>query len=137
MAAEKNASFIRWQGRTIEQLGFVNNLLIGLATGLLIFEGKLSFDKKEILTCVDKWLIVLSVLSIFISLSIGCYVAWNRLRSFRHTTQIARQRETGKRINIDELRALVRKLDNRTWPLLTTQTILFAIGALLFVFLLF
>jgi hypothetical protein len=72
MAAEKNASFIRWQGRTIEQLGFVNNLLIGLASGFLLFEGKIPFDKKEILTCGDKGLIILSILSIFISLSFGC-----------------------------------------------------------------
>jgi len=36
--------------------------------------------------------------------------------------------------NIDELRVLVKKLDNRTWPLLTIQAILFFVGALLFVF---
>lgn len=134
MSIEKNASFIRWQGRTVEQLGFVNNLLIALATALLIFEGKLPFDEKKILTCADKCLIVFSILLIFFSLSVGCYVAWNRLHSFRQTTQIARQRETGKTTDINELRVLVRKLDNRTWHLLTIQTILFFLGLLLFVF---
>ena len=132
MPQRSNESFIRWQGRTIEQLGFVNNLFIGLATALLIFEAKLPFEEKVTLSCTEKWLAFLSVLSVFLSLAFGCYVAWNRLRSFRNTTHIARQRETGNRTNIEELRALVKRLDSRTWPLLTIQTVLFSIGALLF-----
>lgn len=132
MSQTDKESFIRWQGRTIEQLGFVNNLLIGLATALLIFGAKLPFDEKLKLSCSEKWLIIASLLSVFLSISSGVYVAWNRLRSFRFTTRVARQRETGKRTNISELRQLVSKFDKRTWPMLTIQTILFVLGALFF-----
>jgi hypothetical protein len=47
--SERNDSFVRWQGRTIEQLGFVNNLLIGLAAGILAFQMDkgLSFNPQD------------------------------------------------------------------------------------------
>jgi len=131
MSNEGNGSFVRWQGRTIEQLGFVNNLLIGLATGMLAFQTKLAFDDKVSFTTVERWLAIPSIILVFFSLAFGCYVAWNRLRSFRATMQTARKRETGQRQSIEELRALSAALDKRTWKLLPVQTALFALGGLL------
>jgi hypothetical protein len=132
MPNNEKQSFIRWQGRTLEQLGFVNNLLIFLATGMLAFQVQIAIGKVTF-TNLDKCVIVLSTLLIFISLIVGCYLAWNRLLSFRLTTQVAYKRETGKREGIEDLRNKIKILDKRTWQLLTIQTVLFGLGALLVV----
>ena len=132
MSNDEKQSFIRWQGRTIEQLGFVNNLLIFLTTGMLAFQVQLAV-KEVSFTILDKCIIVLSTLLIFLSLVLGCYLAWNRLLSFRITAQVARKRETGKREGIDNLRDKVKTIDKRTWWLLPTQTVSFGLGALLLV----
>jgi len=134
MSNNEKQSFIRWQGRTIEQLGFVNNLLIFLATGILAFQVQLAISIREVFfSILDKYTIVLSTLLIFISLMLGCYLAWNRLLSFRLTAQVARKRETGKKEGIEDLRNKVRTIDKRTWWLLLAQTVSFGLGALLLV----
>ena len=132
MSNNDKQSFIRWQGRTIEQLGFVNNLLIFLATGMLAFQIQLAIREISF-TILNKCIIVLSMLLIFISLILGCYLAWNRLLSFRITAQVARKMETGKREDIEDLRDKVKTLDKRTWWLLPVQTVSFGLGALLLV----
>lgn len=129
MSDKEKQSFIRWQGRTIEQLGFVSNLLIFLATGMLAFQVQLAIREIS-LTILDKCTIILSTLLIFISIMFGCYLAWNRLLSFRLTAQVARKRETGKREGIEDLRKKVETQDKRTWWLLPTQIVSFGLGAL-------
>jgi len=131
MSNNRRKSFVRWQGRAIEQLGFVNNLLIGLATGVLAFQTQLAFDDNVSFALTEKILLVLSIASVFFSLALGCYIAWNRLCSFRITTRIARKRETNQREGIEGMRALSKTLDKRTWTLLPWQTSLFAFGGLL------
>ena len=130
MPNNKKQPFIRWQARTIEQLSFVNNLLIFLATGMLAFQVQLAI-REITFTALSKYTIVSSTLLISISLMLGCYLAWNRLRSFRLSAQVARKREAGKREGIEDLRNRVKTLDKRTWCLLRAQTVSFALGALL------
>lgn len=124
-------AFVRWQGRTIEQFTSVNNLFTGLATGLLAFQAKLVFDDKVSFTSSEKWLIVSSIILETLSSIVGGYLPLNRLRSFRTTAQIAKNRGTNERENIDALRDLVNALDRKTWQLLPLQTILFILGGLL------
>jgi hypothetical protein len=62
--------FARWQGRKIDQLGFVNNLFIVLATGVLAFQTDLIFKYNQSLEC-NKLLLFLSILLALFSLSIG------------------------------------------------------------------
>jgi hypothetical protein len=131
MSTNRNESFVRWQGRSIEQLGFVNNLLIGLATGLLAFETQLAFDDKASLIAAEKYIAIASIILVFLSLAFGCFVSLNRLRSFHFTAKIARKREIGKREGIEKLRADVQDLDKDTWKFLKYQTISFALGGLL------
>ena len=131
MSNDENTSFVRWQGRSIEQLGFVNNLLLGLATGLLAFETQLAFDDKVSLIAIEKYAATASIILVFLSLAIGCFVALNRLRSFHFTAKIARKRETDKREGIEKLRTDVQDLDKNTWKFLKCQTISFALGGLL------
>jgi hypothetical protein len=132
MSNNEKRSFIRWQRRTIEQLGFVNNLFIFLATGMLAFQVSLAIGDVS-LTTFDRYSIVTAASLMFISIGLGCYVAWNRLRSFRLTAQIAYKRESGKREGIEDLRNKVSNLDKKTWPLLCAQGVSFGLGALLLV----
>ena len=125
---DKRQSFVRWQGRSITQLGFVNNLLIGLSAGTLAFLTQMAFKDQTALVCCDAWLMAISAVSAFLSLAIGCVLAWNRLCSFRDTAQIARQRETKKKTNIDKLRTSTKERDKCTWLLLKIQAIVFAVG---------
>lgn len=136
MSNEKKESFVRWQGRTIKQLSYVNNLMIGIATGLLAFQTNLVFNYRVTLLSSDKWLLLISILMVLFSLFFGCCAALNRLSSFQKTSQIARKREDGgkKRAGIEEMRVLVKKLDNRTWQLLQVQVVLFALGGLFLLF---
>jgi len=133
MSNSEEKSFLRWQRRTIEQLSFVNNLLIGLTTGVLAFQTQLAFDNRRSLTVIDKGLVVSSMVLESLSLVVGCWLAWNRLLSFRNTAQVARKRETDAREGIEELRTVGKRLDKRIWRLLPVQTILFGLGGLLLV----
>jgi hypothetical protein len=130
MTDKMHRAFIRWQGRTIEQLGFVNNLLIGLSTGLLAFHAQLAFNSDVPLSPTENTALALSSAFIFASVILGCFVAWNRLSSFRGTTRIVRTRQAGQRGDIEELRERVSRADNRTWRLLSLQILSFAVGAL-------
>ena len=128
MPNTEKQSFIRWQGRSIEQLGFVNYLLIFIATGILAFQVQLAVG-DESFTILNRSIIILSMLLIFISLMLGCRLAWNRLRAFWKTAQVARKRETRKREGIENLRDEVNTLDKWTWWLLRAQTVSFVLGA--------
>lgn len=130
MSDEENKSFIRWQGRTIEQLGFVNNLLIGLATGLFAFSVQLAFDTATLTTAAKIGMIVSIVLA-FGSIVLGCLTAWNRLSSFRTTARVARDRQREGDNDVEQLRESSSKRDEKTWCLLLWQAITFALSALL------
>lgn len=124
---KSNESFIRWQGRSVEQMGFLNNLLTGLSTGLLAFQINFAFSKEFALHRAEMSIFVVSLAFGFLSLIFGVYLAWNRLSSFGKTARIARKRETKKRKRIEELREYVKDLDNRTWVLLKLQVASFGL----------
>lgn len=122
-------SFIRWQSKTMAQFSFVNNLLIGLSSGMLMFELRLFLEYGS---CS----LILSILLYVVSILIGCFIAYNRLCSFRLTERIARIREndSNKKClqNLQEdcslLRTKTDQLDSRTWFLLPFQIISFVLG---------
>ena len=132
MSNNEEQSFIRWQEKRIEQLSFVNNLLIFLATGMLVFQVQLAVRGVSF-TALDRWIIVPSTLLIYISLILGCYLAWNRLVSFRITAQVSRKRETEKEEAVKKLRAETKTLDKRTWCLLRAQIVSLVLGTLFLV----
>jgi hypothetical protein len=131
MSNGEKGSFIRWQGKTNEQLGYVNNLFTGLATGLLAFQTNLAFNDKADLTMPERVLIIISLTSLGVSLAFGCHVALNRLEAFRSTAQIARKREKEEREGIEELRESTNARDKETWKYLEKQIITFAMGGAL------
>jgi len=80
--------FIRWQNARIQQTGFVNNLLIALSSGILIWQGQsLSSGSIDLRNHISYGL---SASSFFISIVLGCYIAWIRLADFRMTADVLR-----------------------------------------------
>jgi hypothetical protein len=80
--------FVRWQNIRIQQTGFVNNLLIALSSGILIWQGQsLSNGSIDLRNHIPYGL---SALLFFISILVGCYIAWNRLADFRMTADVLR-----------------------------------------------
>ena len=124
-------SFIRWQGRLLKQMGFFNNLLLGLTTGLIAFQTQLAFDQGVSLMPCEIVVLLTSILILFLSILVGCYLAWNRLNDFRFTAQIARKRENGQLDGIGKLRRKSDRFGERTWNLIQWQAALFVLGSLL------
>jgi hypothetical protein len=80
--------FIRWQNARIQQTGFLNNLFIALSSGILIWQGQsLSSGSIDLSYHISYGL---SALLFFISIVIGCYIAWIRLADFRMTADVLR-----------------------------------------------
>ncbi|MBN1176394.1 MAG: hypothetical protein JXA51_01805 [Dehalococcoidales bacterium] len=131
MADDTRGSFIRWQGITIQQLTFINNLLIGLAAGILAFQLNIVFSEYIELDCASKVLFSLSIVLIFISLAVGCSTALNRLVDFRITMRIADKREKEDLKGIESLRDKTNRLGKWTWRLLKAQIVIFSLGVIL------
>src|SRR5262245_30885543 len=70
-------AFVRWQARAIDQMSFVTNLLIGLATGLVALEAQSILDGKIRLGSDDRLLGLASLGCVSLSLILGLILAWN------------------------------------------------------------
>ncbi|RTL14094.1 MAG: hypothetical protein EKK56_02255 [Flavobacteriaceae bacterium] len=113
-------SFIRWQSILINQLGFTNNLIIGLSIGVLGY--LINFlQQVTILNCFQKFFFWIACISIIYSLTMGLKLVINRLDDFKITANIARKRETNKREGIEEDRKKVKEIGEKTWNLLIWQ----------------
>ena len=124
----------RWQGRKIEQFGYSLNLILGLSVAATGFELTLLLDKKLERGCWQNCLFAISILSLLLSVAIGLWCVINRLRDFRATAELARNREDGKPdLELQTLRELTRTLGNRTWALFWCQIGAFGLGILLLV----
>jgi len=129
---KSHESFIRWQGRAIEQFGYALNLILGLSVAALGYELSFllnnEFDK-------DCWQIICSfasLLLLFLSIALGLWCVVNRLRDFRATTETAYKREDGaSKLDLLPLRIFTQTLGKRTWLLFWGQTWTFGIGILL------
>lgn len=134
-AIKNRESSIRWQGRTIEQFGYALNLILGLSVAVLGFESSLLLDET-----LNKWagwqncMLILSLLLMLLSVALGLACVINRLRDFRATTEIARNREDGaSELELQPLRIFTRTLGERTWLLFRGQITTFSLGILLLV----
>src|SRR5258708_12776248 len=82
--------FPRLQERTQTQLGFVNNLLVTLAVGLLAFAVNASASSAELHRLGwRRWLLLIGLLAMACSVLAGLRLAFNRLASPRITTRVA------------------------------------------------
>ncbi len=128
---DKNESFIRWQGRTIEELGKAINLLLSLCLATIGFIVSKLLDKDFLfLNCTGKSLVFIGTIILLIAAIILLFLIYNRLHAFRGTTKIARKRETNDRTNINTLRTEVNQRDKCTWTLFSFAIAAFSFGEL-------
>jgi hypothetical protein len=85
-ADQADQRYLRWQERALQQVGFLNNVLIGLGAGLvglaLARSARLNAAPK------DRWqgvVIAIAFIVITVSVALGLLVACVRLRSIRMT----------------------------------------------------
>jgi hypothetical protein len=127
-------SSIRWQARTIEQLGYALNLILSFSVAAIGFEISLILNKEFERAGWQNWLFIMSMFSLLLSLAVGLLCVVNRLWDFRATTETARKREDGKSdLDLQPLRKLTRALGKRTWSLFWWQIAAFGFGVLLMV----
>ncbi len=114
--------FPRLQERTQTQLGFVNNLLVTLAVGLLAFAVNASASSAELHRLGwRRWLLLIGLLAMACSVLAGLRLAFNRLASHRITTRVARLRQLRDRYKAEsrplELRLGRQAVFFETWAI--------------------
>lgn len=132
-------SFVRWQGITITQLGYVINLILTFGTAALGFALTLIKDKDFAPQNFAKRLLSGSIALLLVSIIFGIVCVVNRLADFRKTTRIARDREQWKRDGLSDTeidnqlnsrRQTTKTLGKITWWLFWLQIGAFAFGVL-------
>ena len=132
--SDKNESFIRWQGRSLEQLGKTINLILGLSLATMGFTIAKILDKGfQFVSCSSKIAILTGCFIILVTITILLWVTLNRLKSFKTTAQIARKREKNINDNIDDQRREVKLHDANTWFFFKLAIILFFFGELIII----
>jgi hypothetical protein len=128
-----NESFIRWQGRYLEQRQNASSVMLGLSGGALAFSASLISDE----TCfIGQWpTITFHGVALLQTLSIaaGVFFTINRVRDYGITTQIARVRRLKQQDSLQSLRTEQRRLGKITRGLYSAQASLFLAGALFFI----
>jgi hypothetical protein len=140
-----NDRFVRWQQLTIGQLSFTNNLFLGFNLGFIGFfvtQFGLTFS------CVC-WIFniqILTLLGLGTSFVTGIILVINRLKDFRKTTQLIKNRKQKFEIehnlkksdNLESVKSTISNLKNETdklgkitWKLLNWQIWTFLIGTVL------
>ena len=132
-SSKKNReSSIRWQGRTIEQFGYVLNLILGLSVAALGFGVSLISNEHFVRTGWQNCVFVTSLLFLMLSIAMAIWCIINRLRDFRATAETARKREDGMSpIELQPLRTLTKTLGEKTWILFWFQVGSFGLGMFL------
>jgi hypothetical protein len=120
-------SFVRWQSATRKHFTATSNLVLGLATGLLAFvsERCLIAPRPSCYVLLASGTALLLLIS---SIGLALWCSINRLRDFRATAQIARQRANNQAAAAaDHLET--KALGQLSWRLFSWQLVLFGLGA--------
>lgn len=132
MKYQSSESAVRWQQLTISQLSYAINLILILSTGSIGFSVNLLNWEKFSLSCSSKPFFDIGGAILFLSTGFSIWATINRLRDFRLTAKIARDRDKGvSEEEINKLRSESDKLGACTWKLFRWQISLFFIGFLL------
>lgn len=131
--------YIRWQETRLRQLEYVNNLLLVLASGSLLWQAQSILIIK--ITFEGRPLYLVSAALFFISIVIGCWVAWTRLGDFTLTADRLKSKieeppsvasSATKKLR-NEMKDDADKLGKKTRVLLSAQIYTFIAG-FLFIF---
>jgi hypothetical protein len=136
-------SFIRWQATTIDQFGRALRFFLALAGASLAFAVAVVKDYHP--TCWSKPFMLASIALLMLSMLLGLWCVINRLRDFRITQNIVRDRERWRSENIGRVdkiekeeidrelgarRAEVKRLGEISWWLLCCQIGSFGLGVI-------
>jgi hypothetical protein len=125
-------SSVRWQGRTIQQFGYSLNLVLGLSIAGIGYETTLILNKE-----IAGWqncLLAISLLSLVVSVGVALWGVVTRLRNFRLTAQIAKNREDGASdLKLQPDRTKSTDLGNFTWTLFWWQIGSFSVGVIVLI----
>ncbi len=126
--------YIRWQEIRLKQLGYINNLLIALASGSLLWQAQsiIAFT----ITFQSRPLYLISAALFFVSIVLGCWLAWNWLGDFTLTADrlLSKMEEPPSIANTDtkklrnEMKEDANKLGKKTRGLLSAQFYTFLFG---------
>lgn len=123
-------SFIRWQNISLKQLSYSNNLFIGLAIALISYIFNIISNVIELTNC-QKIFFWLSLISLIVSTSAGICLSIKRLKNFKITAQIARNKEKKDIKNLENLRKISKRLGELTWYYFYLQVGAFIVGFIL------
>lgn len=126
--------FARWQGKTNEQFGYYNNLLLGLSIASLAY--LINFFDKEtfhIESCTQKFICLSSLILLLVSSAAGSYLGFNRLKDFRKTTKLISHRIEGQISEVEALKQQTKYLGDLSWGLLYFQIFTFMFGEIFLV----
>ena len=130
---QTNESFVRWQGRYIEQRQTASSVMLGLSGGSLAYVTSLLSGVNAFIGFWPSIAFHLTVACHAFSVGAAVLYSLNRVRDFAVTAKIARDRAHPKRKdNVPELRKQQRTLGQLTRRLYFWQSILFLAGALFF-----
>lgn len=122
-------SFIRWQAILREQLTFANNLILTFAVASLGFVLTLLQNDPAKALCT-LWAEFFAAIFLTASILFGIALVVNRLKDFRTSTRIAKQREAGANdAQLETDRITAEQLGGRTWCLFWWQIATFTMGA--------
>jgi hypothetical protein len=130
----RTESFIRWQGRAIEELGKTIHFLLALALTTIGFIASVLLDEKFTFknACAKQCLAFGSIFLLACTVVLLLLIL-NRLSGIRQTTKIARKRETEERDDIETLRSKVKAKDKLTWILFKISVFIFMAGEILII----
>jgi hypothetical protein len=115
--------FVRWQGRTLEQMGYAINTLLVLANATLGFVISKLLDVD--IYCCAKCLLTIGSTILLICIVTLLFLIMNRLYDFRSTTQNANDSNSKQNDTV--------KIGNRTWVLFYTAFSTFLLGEIFIV----
>src|SRR5690606_34253744 len=92
MEEKTKETYRYWQDKRINQLGVTNNLILTFCLGVLYFVLDLN-ETLELETCLNKSMLVLSLVSLFASILFAILLTLNRLKDYRQTAQIVKNRD--------------------------------------------
>jgi hypothetical protein len=135
--AQHKESFTRWQSITIEQLTYAVGLILGFATASLGFALSIIKDSGYSPGRWSKAFMLASGVLLISSICTGSWCVLNRLKDFRKTSCIARDREDWCRqgMSLDDInrkletrRSETKRIGEISWILFYSQIVTFVTG---------
>lgn len=123
--------FAKWRLLSIDELGKVVNLLIGLSVATLGYQINFLVDESYSYRG-QKFLFILALVLIFGAIVLGLITSFNRLLDFRWTSLLLKMKMNEESDDeIKNFKSRIDKAGERTWYLFSFQIATFGLGILI------